>query len=209
MTIRAPRFTPGHLGTLSVVCGGLPVRVDWATSTPASTSGRAAAERAEWALASSRGWGAGAACSVNFHHAVADKNCLISRTHTSNLGVVASVDRGVPEAAVVLALGVDVERAGRFLRPGIERHLLNAQDDELWRRDLLRAWVAKEAAFKALTTAPDDDPLMDAPQVLSQLCLQGEQFGNVGGTAYGIVQVDLVDLAGERVLLGLAVRVGG
>lgn len=113
----------------------------------------------------------------NYDHVDEAPQIRVSLSHTSNLGAVIACSH-----PAVMGVGVDVEFAGRTLRPGAERHFLNGEDAPELHADLLSAWVAKEAVFKAI------DPhracwLPDAGLLLSRLWLREGLFGICGNPA--------------------------
>lgn len=78
--------------------------------------------------------------------------------------VIAWIPEVAPSPAHLLGLGIDVERLGTRLAPGVADVALADADAEAWRADgseseaLLREWVRREAALKALGRGLARDP---------------------------------------------------
>ncbi len=138
-----------------------------------------------------------------FDHVDEAPHVRLSQSHTHNLGaVLASGDIGL------LAVGVDVERADRSLRAGAQRHFLNAEDGPDLHGDLLAAWVAKEAVFKAID--PHRAQWTDADLLLSRLWLRDGAFGLCGNpTKRGQYVVAERHFAGVPLRVGVAVLTPG
>ncbi len=138
----------------------------------------------------------------NYDHIDEAPQIRVSLSHTSNLGAVIACSH-----PAVMGVGVDVEFAGRALRPGAERHFLNTEDAPELHADLLCAWVAKEAVFKA-TDPHRAHWLPDTDLLLSRLWLREGRFGISGKPetrgAYCVVGVDF---AGAPLRVGLAVLI--
>ncbi len=167
-------------------------------------SGRAATTQACRALSRHYGLSRTVFEIVAHNHVDEDPDLCVSVSHTRNLGAVAA-----RRHADTLGVGVDVELAGRTLRAGAERHFLNSEDAPQWQDSLLRAWVAKEAAFKAVDPhrvrwRPEQDLL------LSSLWLRDGRFGLYGDPqARGHYTLRLLRFAGKEVLVGVAILDAG
>ncbi len=178
-----------------LLCAGFALDLWLATAD----DGRAATNRARAELAQHHQLSRGDFRVCAFDHVDEAPQIRISQSHTRNLGaVLTGTDAGL------LGVGVDVEVADRVLRPGAQRHFLNAEDDPEWGHDLLAAWVAKEAAFKAID--PHRARWTGAELLLSRLWLRDGAFGICGNPAargsYRIVELSFAEV---RLRLGVAV----
>lgn len=142
--------------------------------------------------------GEGAAAEIVHHdHFDGRPQHKISLSHTRTLAAVAAAEG-------VRGLGLDIEFADRRMRAGATRHFLNAEDDAGLEQQALQAWVAKEAAFKAL------DPhcrewLPKGGLLLSKIWLRQGRFGLLGqAEALGTWQLWTESWQGRPLLLGLA-----
>ncbi len=167
-------------------------------------SGRAATTQACRALSRHYGLSREAFEIVAHNHVDEAPDLCVSVSHTRNLGAVAA-----RRHADTLGVGVDVELAGRTLRSGAERHFLNTEDAPELQDSLLTAWVAKEAAFKAVDPhrarwKPEQDLL------LSSLWLRDGQFGLCGDPQpRGHYALKTLRYAGQEVLVGVAILDAG
>lgn len=101
------------------------------------------------------------------------EDCRISLTHTNELLAIASLPR-TPEADLTqfsprTALGIDAERLDRRQALSVRDRFLMPEEAALAGDDpamALRAWTAKEAAYKAIL-APDGFPMRTGIRLLS------------------------------------------
>lgn len=179
-----------------VECAGRAIDLWLATSA----DGRQATAAGRTALAGSYGLSRRDFEIRNHDHVDEAPQVRVSLSHTSNLGAVIACSH-----PAVMGVGVDVEFADRTLRPGTQRHFLNADDGPEMYANLLTAWVAKEAVFKAI------DPhrarwLPDADLLLSRLWLRDGRFGLCGNPvtrgAYCVIDASF---AQTPLRIGLAV----
>lgn len=194
--VRGKSFADLATQRLHVDCAGHAVDVWLATAD----DGRAATAKGRAALAQEHGL-ANADFGIHEHdHIVGQPVLRVSMSHTRNLGAVA-----LCTSPDVLGVGVDIEPAQRVLREGAQRHFLNADDAADCSADLLSAWVAKEATFKAA------DPhrrlwLPHTELLLSRLWLRAGSFGFCGSAEpRGLVHLRTVPWGDEDLRLGVAV----
>lgn len=137
----------------------------------------------------------------NYDYMAARPGIKISRTHTQTVGgvVVAKSERPI-------GIGIDVEQSRRPLRAGIERHFLNVDDESEAFTHLLRAWVAKEAVYKALAPHQARWLTSNDPLLLSKCWIKAGQFGLLGDVqALGQYRIEEIAVDGQELLLGLAI----
>lgn len=172
----------------------------------ARARGTQAADACQDALCNERGWGLDDPSRriQNHDHFEGRPDIKVSRSHTRTVGAIA-----VAQAPPDFGIGLDIEVEGRPLRPGIERHFLNEQDEIYAAEKLLPAWVAKEAVFKALAPHRSHWQKRFDMLLLSRTWIDAGRFGLVGSPRpLGHYCLEPIVVDGQRLLMGLAVLGG-
>lgn len=92
-------------------------------------------------------------------------NLLVSLSHHKDWGAAI-----ICQSSSILSVGVDIEDVKRVLKEGTKKFFVHSKDSSM---PLIKLWIAKEAAFKAISPLWENEKVL----VLSDIWVTNESFG--------------------------------